>query len=470
MIQQEGHHTIPSFHIALIGRANVGKSTLFNRFIGSKDAITHAHAGTTHDRRYGTIHKGNARFVFCDSPGYHARDTERLFAQSRHAFEECDLALLVVDGREPLHPDDDTLAKDLRRDRKKILVVVNKCEGRHGQDTQQDAWRLGLGEAIPVSALNGEGIDRLYDHMAQCLDIPPEEEREEECDEECDEEKTPPSTHDKNQRHHRHTIEKQDVISFALIGRPNVGKSTLANGILQEERMLTGTTPGLTRDAISLPFTRGTQAYCLIDTAGIRRRHEKRHSIEAYSVYDSYQAIKRAHAVILITDIRDAPCHQDLALAHDIEQQGRPLILALNKGDLRGFSSAHCALWHAQKERGLSSLASAQMIPISAKTGRNVHALFTAMHRAHDHWHRHIPTAPLNRWLGHAQDEHPIPLKHGKRPKIRYMTQTGQCPPQFRLFSPRPQDIPPHYRKYLLRRLKRHFHLDFTPIQLHFVT
>ena len=436
---------MPECYIALIGKTNVGKSTLFQR-LTKHPTLIHADQHTTRDRLYARA-VWNPHIVVCDTAGYdtdssHHHVQKAAFAQTMQAFHQAHIALFMLDGRHNIEPDEWELAKRLRKSGKTIFTIVNKCEGQHGHSTIEQAWRLGWGEPIAISAQHGDGIAMLTETLEQTCNLP---------------QPAKPENQDDTK-----TI-------IALIGRPNVGKSTFINALLQENRMVTSPHPATTRQAIALDVVRNNTYYQIIDTAGVRRRQQKNQSIETQSIDKTYAAIEKAHVVLLMTDISCEPSHQDIALAADVQKKGRPLILLYNKCDLVHFDKKAFAAWQNQLHRKIEPLHAIQTIAISAQYRRAINDVFPAIERAVTNWRKQIMTAKLNQWLQQAQRDHPIPSRSiGGRTKIRYATQIATCPPRFLLFTSKPQAISQSYRRYLSKNLKKYFQIDGTPIRIHF--
>ncbi|MBC6444779.1 MAG: ribosome biogenesis GTPase Der [Alphaproteobacteria bacterium GM202ARS2] len=432
--------------IALIGQTNVGKTTLLARLTATKN-LAHQTPGTTRDRQYATTTYQNHTLQFCDTPGYHAQTTpleEAAWQQTMRAFHTCGLALFILDGKRAINNDEWQLAKQLRKTGKPMLAVVNKCENKN-DDHHHQAWQLGLGEPITLSARHGIGIDALLDRIIATIKttrstLPP----------------PPPPTPPTES-----SVAPMTPVTFALIGRPNSGKSTLANALLGEPRVTTSPIAGTTTDPVWLSFHR-KHPYQLIDTAGIRRKHERGDNVESLSIRQALLAIRHADVILLLIDMQEQQTHQDLALAERVHKKGKPLILVYNKSDI--VRTPVAPFW----QQNSPPLVAAQRITISAKTKRNIHQLFPAIERAVTHWRAEIKTSPLNQWLERAQLEHPLPLVRGKRPRLRYGTQINTCPPHFLLFGTDQRNIPQSYHRYLSNSLRQHFQLLYTPLRLHF--
>jgi GTPase len=429
--------------VAIIGRPNVGKSTLFNRLAGKKLALVHDLPGVTRDRREALASLGDVRFTVVDTAGLddRAKDslTARMRAQTEVALDTADAVLFLVDARAGLLGPDREFAQLLRRHGKKVILVANKSEGR-GVNT--DAFfALGLGEPIAISAEHGEGLGELYDVLAPLL-----------AGEEA-------STEDE-----AGTADKP--LLLAIIGRPNVGKSTLVNKLLGSERVLTGPEAGITRDAIAVDWRWRGRAIRLFDTAGMRRRPKITEKLERLAVDDAREAIRFAEVCVLVVDATQLLEKQDLTIAREIAEEGRALVLAINKWDLVENKNKKLIELREELERGVTQLAGIAAVTLSAKTGAGVDKLMPAVIAAHEVWNKRIPTPQLNRWLEEAQSRNPPPLVAGRRLRLRYMTQANIRPPTFALFASKPGELPDSYRRYLVNQLRESFDLPGTPIRL----
>ncbi|HEV8014025.1 MAG TPA: ribosome biogenesis GTPase Der [Stellaceae bacterium] len=428
--------------VAIIGRPNVGKSTLFNRLAGKRLALVHDLPGVTRDRREAAAALGDLRFTVIDTAGL---DTgakgslvARMRAQTEQALDHADAVLFLVDVRAGLLPADRDFAQLLRRRAKKVILVANKSEGR-GANT--DAFfALGLGEPIAISAEHGEGLGELYDVLAPLLDGAEDE---------------PASEKDADR-----------PLQLAVIGRPNVGKSTLVNKLLGAERMLTGPEAGITRDAIAIDWSWHGRKIRLFDTAGMRRRSKQTDKLELLSVADAREAIRFAEVCVLVVDATQLLEKQDLTIAREIAEEGRALVLAVNKWDLVENKSEKLKDLREEIEHGVTQLAGIAVVTLSAKTGAGVDKLMPAVIAAHEVWNRRIPTPRLNRWLEEAQSRNPPPLVAGRRLRLRYMTQANIRPPTFALFASKPGELPDSYRRYLVNQLRDSFDLPGTPIRI----
>jgi GTP-binding protein len=450
-----------SFTVAIIGRPNVGKSTLFNRLVGKRTAIVDDTPGVTRDRREGNGSIADMTFTVIDTAGLedvHDNSLEsRMRQQTETAFLEADVALMMIDARVGVTPVDEHFAGWLRRHKTPIIVVANKCEGRAGQSGLMEAYSLGLGEPVALSAEHGEGLGELYDALrpfmeaaeAQEARIAYEAEKLSDSGEETDDEKI--MTH---------------PLQMAIVGRPNVGKSTLINKLLGEERMLTGPEAGITRDSITIPWTYQNREFRLIDTAGLRRRAKVTEKIEALSGAETRRAIDFAQVVVMVLDASDMLEKQDLTIARNVIDEGRALVIAVNKWDTVKNPKESLDKLHDRLE---SSFAQARGIPIvtlSAKTGRGLDKLMAAVLDVFEVWNRRISTAKLNRWLEEIMAHHPPPLVSGRRVKVRYITQPKTRPPTFALFVSHAKGLPESYERYLANALREDFELWGVPLRI----
>lgn len=440
--------------VAIIGRPNVGKSTLFNRLAGKRLALVHDLPGVTRDRREAPATLGDLRFTIIDTAGLDDSGakgslTARMRAQTEAALDSADAVLFVVDARDGLLPPDRDFAQLLRRRNRRVILVANKSESRA---TTTDAfYALGLGEPVAISATHGDGLGELYAALAPLLaaDAPPakaEAEAETETETEA--------------------AAAEKPLLLAVIGRPNVGKSTLVNKLLGAERMLTGPEAGITRDAIAIDWTWRGRAIRLFDTAGMRRRSKQTDKLELLSVADAREAIRFAEVCVLVLDATQLREKQDLTIAREIAEEGRALVIAVNKWDLVENKNAKLKELREEIERGVTQLAGITAVTLSAKTGAGIDKLMPAVLAAHAVWNKRIPTPKLNRWLEEAQSRNPPPLVAGRRLRLRYMTQANIRPPTFALFASKPGDLPDSYKRYLVNLMRESFDLPGTPIRL----
>jgi len=430
-----------SFAVAILGRSNVGKSTLFNRLVGRRLALVDNTPGVTRDRREGQGRIADLTFKVVDTAGLEDAApgslAGRMQTQTERALADADVAFLVIDAREGVTETDRHFADWLRRSGKPVVLLANKAEGRAGLPAIGEAYRLGLGDPVPVSAEHGEGLAELYDRLA------------------------PFSRSDDTE-----AAAAEKPLQLAIVGRPNVGKSTLVNRLIGEDRMLTGPEAGITRDAIAVDWIWSGRRLRLVDTAGLRRKPRVEGKLEQLSVGDALRSIRFAEAVVLVTDALQPLERQDLTIARLVEEEGRALVLALNKWDAVEEPAALLKSLHARISTSLPQLHGVAMIPVSALTGFGLDKLMRAISAAGETWKRRIATGDLNRWLEEMQQKHPPPLVTGRRLRLRYITQVNTRPPTFALFASKPSELPDSYRRYLVNALRRDFDLPGTPIRM----
>src|SRR5712692_5537491 len=435
-----------SFTVAIIGRPNVGKSTLFNRLVGRQFALVDDLPGVTRDRRDGDGHIADLGFRLIDTAGLEeappATLAGRMRAQTERSLDLADVALLVIDAREGVTPADRHFARWLRRAGRPVVLVANKAESRAALAELGEAYALGLGEPVAISAQHGEGLAELYERL---LPFAPAEDAAEDA---------PPAA------------EPDKKLQLAIVGRPNVGKSTLVNRLLGEERVLTGPEPGITRDAIAVDWAWHGRAVRLVDTAGMRRRARVDAQLERLSVADARRAVRFAETVILVSDALQPFERQDLTIANLVAEEGRAIVLAANKWDLVSDQKATLARLRERLEESLPQLRGLALVPVSGLTGYGLNALMKAVFAADAVWNRRVPTAALKRWLGTIQEHHPPPLAGGRRLRLRYITQVNTRPPSFALFASQPSELPESYRRYLVNALRDDLALPGTPIRL----
>ena len=466
--------------IAIVGRPNVGKSTLFNRLTGTRHAIVDNQPGVTRDRREGEGTLAGMRFSLIDTAGLEQAKKgsleERMRAQSEAAIASADITFMVIDARAGILPDDSYFADELRRSGVPVIVLANKCEGKQGASGLAEAWSLGLGTPVPISAAHGEGLVDIHDALlalGRDLGLEPALFGEDEDDEDDGEAASVEFT---DMPEAGHEDDEPDVwveddaqtgpMRIAIVGRPNMGKSTLINTLLGESRLLTGPEAGITRDAITVPFSFKGQDYQLVDTAGMRRQARVVDTVERLMVNDAERAIQFAKVCVLMLDARQPPHKQDMVIARHIANEGRALVIAANMWDDVEDKSASITQINERLQTSLAQLRGVPVVPISGLYGRGLDRLFKAINEIQKIWQTRISTGQLNRWLEPMLEAHPPPLVQGRRLRIRYMTQIKSRPPTFALFVSRPLDLPESYLRYLVGGLRQDFGLHGVPIRM----
>ncbi|WP_037546545.1 ribosome biogenesis GTPase Der [Stappia stellulata] len=454
--------------IAIIGRPNVGKSTLFNRLVGKRLALVDDTPGVTRDRRAGDARLGDLRFTILDTAGLEeaeARTLEgRMRAQTEEAIADADAVIFVVDARAGITPSDSHFANLLRRTETPVILVANKAEGRAGEHGLYEAFGLGFGEPIALSAEHGEGLSDLYDSLLPIVDAADAEAEIEaiaEADVNVD---LDPDAEEEDKGPAAGTVEKP--LRVAVVGRPNAGKSTLINRLLGEERLLTGPEAGITRDSISVDWVWRDHHVKLFDTAGIRRKARVQEKLEKLSVADALRAIKFAEVVIVTLDATMSFEKQDLQIIELCAREGRAIVIAINKWDLIEDRSEAMQRLNDAAERYLNQIRGVQIVTLSGLHGRGLDKLFEAAFKAYEMWNRRISTSRLNRWLDGVLVHHPPPAVAGRRIKLRYITQAKARPPHFIVFCSRPEALPESYTRYLVNGLRERFEMPGTPIRL----
>ncbi len=446
-----------SFTLAIVGRPNVGKSTLFNRLVGKRLALVDDQPGVTRDLREGAARLGDLRFTVIDTAGLEEATDESLQGRMRRlterAVDMADTCLFLVDARAGITPTDQLFADLLRKRGADVILGVNKAEGRVGEAGVLEAYGLGLGEPLALSAEHGEGLAELAVMLAP---------RVEAAEERTEEAITDVAVEDGEDG----AITPSKPLQIAVIGRPNAGKSTLINQIIGEDRLLTGPEAGITRDSIAVPITWHDTPMRIFDTAGMRKRAKVQEKLEKLSVSDGLRAVKFAEVVVVLLDAAIPFEQQDLRIADLAEREGRAVVVAVNKWDLEEAKQEKLRDLKEAFERLLPQLKGAPLVTVSAKTGRGLDRLHDAILKAYDTWNRRVPTAALNRWLTGMIESHPPPAPGGRRIKLRYMTQAKTRPPGFVVMCSLPDKLPESYSRYLINGLREDFDMPGTPIRL----
>ena len=457
-----------TFTLAIVGRPNVGKSTLFNRLVGKKLALVDDQPGVTRDLREGAGRLGDLRFVVIDSAGLEMAEDDSLQGRMRRlterAVDEADICLFVVDARAGVTAADEYFADILRRRAKHVILAANKAEGRAGEDGAMEAFGLGLGDPLRVSAEHGEGMDDLYRALVPLAELV-EAQRPApiaaETDVELSEEDAESGEGAEDWR-----PSAARPLQLAVIGRPNAGKSTLINKIIGEDRLLTGPEAGITRDSISVTTQFMDTPMRIFDTAGMRKRAKVIDKVEKLSVADGLRAVRFAEVVVVLLDVAIPFEQQDLRIADFAETEGRAVVVAANKWDLEDDKPHKLNELRASFEKLLPQLKGAPLVTVSAKTGKGLDRLHNAILKAHEVWNRRVSTAKLNRWLEAMTESHPPPAPGGRRIRLRYMTQVKTRPPAFVVKATHTDKIPDSYQRYLINGLRQDFDMPGTPIRL----
>ncbi|MDH3668228.1 MAG: ribosome biogenesis GTPase Der [Paracoccaceae bacterium] len=441
------------FTVAIIGRPNVGKSTLFNRLVGRRLALVDDQPGVTRDLREGEARLGDLTFTVIDTAGLEEVTDDSLPGRMRRlteqAVDQADLCLFLVDARAGVTPSDQVFADILRRRGATVILAANKAEGRAGEAGMFEAYGLGLGDVIGISAEHGEGMGELYAAL-----LPHAERFTERSGDAGDSDLEADA------------LAENRPLQIAIVGRPNAGKSTLVNAILGEDRLLTGPEAGITRDAIAVTCDWGGRAFRIFDTAGLRKKARVQGKVEKLSTGDAIRAIRFAEVVVVLMDGAMAFETQDLRIADLAEREGRAVVVAVSKWDLVEDKNAQSRELRKRFEELLPQLKGAPLVPVSALTGSGLDRLRDAILDVHEIWNRRIPTARLNQWFGAAVDGHPPPAVSGRRLKLRFITQVKARPPSFVAWCSRPDAVPESYRRYLINGMRQVFGLDGVPIRL----
>ena len=432
--------------VAIVGRPNVGKSTLFNRLVGKRLALVDDRPGVTRDRREGEAKLLGLEFRVIDTAGFEDEDPHslpgRMRAQTEAAVRDADAALFLVDARDGLTPLDEEIGRWLRAENTPVVLVANKAEGRAAENGILEAFSLGLGEPVAFSAEHGEGVADLFEALRPHVE-------HEHFDAEEDEDAEHP-------------------LKLAIVGRPNAGKSTLVNKMIGEDRMITGPEAGITRDSISLDWEWDGHKIRLIDTAGLRKRAKVEDKLERLSAADTKRAIDFSEVVVLLLDATRGLESQDLRIASQVIEEGRGLVIAVNKWDVAEHASSLFNGIKAALDEGLAQLRDVPVLTVSAKTGKGIDVILKVALEVREAWGRRVPTGELNRWFEGAIDANPPPAPKGQRIKLRYITQVKSRPPSFVVFGNRTDELPESYRRYLLNAMRRDLKLGAVPLRLEF--
>jgi len=432
--------------VAIVGRPNVGKSTLFNRLVGKRLALVDDRPGVTRDRREGDASLLGLDVRVIDTAGFEDEDPEtlpgRMRQQTEAAVRDADAALFLIDSRQGLTPLDEEIGRWLRVETTPVIVVANKAEGSAGESGILDAYRLGLGEPIAISAEHGEGVADLFQALQPLVEGKEAEEEE-------------PSGEDA-------------PLKLAIVGRPNAGKSTLVNTMIGEQRMITGPEAGITRDSISISWEWQGRPVQLVDTAGLRKRAKIDDKLERLSAADTKRALDYAEVVVLLLDATRGLESQDLRIASQVLEEGRALIIAVNKWDVAEHASSLFNGIKAALAEGLAQLRDVPLLTVSAKTGKGIDTILEVAFELREAWNRRVSTGELNRWFEQAIEANPPPAPKGKRIKLRYITQVKARPPSFVVFGNRLEELPESYRRYLLNAMRRDLGIGPVPLRLDF--
>ena len=432
--------------VAIVGRPNVGKSTLFNRLVGKRLALVDDRPGVTRDRREGDASLLGLDVRVIDTAGFEDEDPEtlpgRMRQQTEAAVRDADAALFLIDSRQGLTPLDEEIGRWLRVETTPVIVVANKAEGGAGESGILDAYRLGLGEPIAISAEHGEGVADLFQALQPLVEGKEAEEEE-------------PSGEDA-------------PLKLAIVGRPNAGKSTLVNTMIGEQRMITGPEAGITRDSISISWEWQGRPVQLVDTAGLRKRAKIDDKLERLSAADTKRALDYAEVVVLLLDATRGLESQDLRIASQVLEEGRALIIAVNKWDVAEHASSLFNGIKAALAEGLAQLRDVPLLTVSAKTGKGIDTILEVAFELREAWNRRVSTGELNRWFEQAIEANPPPAPKGKRIKLRYITQVKARPPSFVVFGNRLEELPESYRRYLLNAMRRDLGIGPVPLRLDF--
>ena len=440
--------------VAIIGRPNVGKSTLFNRLVGKRVALVDDRPGVTRDRREGDAELIGMKFTAIDTAGFEEDDAAtlpgRMRAQTQAAVDAADVALFVVDARAGVVPLDAEIGRWLRESTTPVVLIANKAEGRSGESGILDAWSLGLGEPVAISAEHGDGMVDLFNELLPLIEKA---------------ESPRPDTDDEGE-----AVDEDErpagPLKLAIVGRPNAGKSTLVNKMLGEQRLITGPEAGITRDSIAVEWEWQGRAVRLIDTAGLRKKSKVEDKLEKLSAADTQRAIDFAEVVVLLLDATRGLEAQDLRIADKIFEEGRAMLIVLNKWDVAEDQSKLFNGVRAALDEGFSQVRGVPLLTVSAMSGKGLDTMLKVAFETRDAWSRRVTTGQLNRWFERAVEANPPPAPGGKRIKLRYATQTATRPPGFVIFGTRVDQLPESYRRYLINGLRRDLDFGAVPVRL----
>ncbi len=433
--------------VVILGRPNVGKSTLFNRLVGRREAIVDPSPGVTRDRREGEARLGKLIFTAIDTAGFEDTPSSRLERamqdQTRRAIEDADIIILLFDARAGITPLDQRFADEVRRSERPVIPVANKCESRASDAGLIEGYELGMGEPVAISSEHGLGMADLEMALETALGLSATGNPSIEA-----------------------AGDEEGPLRMIITGRPNVGKSTLFNRLLGDERMITGPEPGTTRDAVAVHWRWNDQVIELVDTAGLRRKARVTESLEKLSVGDTLEKLRFAHVAVLVMDAERMPERQDLVIARHIIDEGRAVVLAVNKCDRLENEKAALRRLQDRLKISLPQIRGVPVVMLSARTGHRVQCLLPRVAEAFEVWNRRVPTGPLNRWLAEVVAHHPPPLHRGRPIRIRYITQSKARPPTFLLFTNRPAEVTESYVRYIANGLRDSFGFPGVPIRI----